>query len=102
VEEGREESNEGMNIPPLECHKTDLPLASSKEVDNGIRTTVVLREPLFADHGTETGTKAGGEAGEPKAVDCDRETAGVKGDGWVGYVGQVWVTAVQQLVKEQG
>jgi len=85
VEEGREESNDGVNVPPLECHKTDLSLASSKEVDNGVRAAVVLCEPFFTDHGTETGTKAGGETSEPKAVDCDSETAGVKGDGWVGY-----------------
>ena len=89
-----------MSVPSLEGHEADLSLTSSKEADNRVRTAVVLREPLFTDHCTKTGTKTGGEAGEPKTVDRDRETGGLKGDGWVGYGCQAWVTAVQQLVKE--
>ena len=86
VEEEWEESDEGTNIPPLEHHKTDLPLASSKEVGNWAKTAFVLRKPLFEDHGAETGVEAGGETGKPEAVDRDRGTGGFKGDGWVGYV----------------
>jgi len=86
VEEGWEESDESVDVPPLECPKPDLSLASPKEVDNGVSATVVLREPLFADHGTETRSETGREAGEPKAVDRDREASRFEGDGWVGNV----------------
>ena len=86
MEEGWEESDDNVNLPSLEGLKSDLSLASPKEVDNGVGATVVLREPLFADHGTETRSETGGEAGEPKAVDRDRETGGFEGDGWVGNV----------------
>ena len=89
-----------MNIPPLECHITDLSLASANEVDNWVRTAVVLREPLFTDHGTEAGTKTGGETGEPKAVDGDREAGGLEGKSWVGCTFEVWVAAIQNLVQE--
>ena len=86
MEEGWEESDESVNVPPLECPKPDLSLASPKEVDNGVSATVVLREPLFTDHGSETGPKTGGKTSEPKAVDRERETGGLVGDGWVGYI----------------
>ena len=102
MEEGWEESDESVNVPPLECLKADLSLTSSEEVDNWVCAAVVFGEPFFADHGSETGSEAGGEASKPKAVDRDRETCGLEGDGWVGYVCQAWVTTVQQLVKEQG
>ena len=102
MEEGREESNNGAKVPPLECHKADLSLAGPKETSNWVGAAVVLGEPLFADHGSETGSETGREAGEPKAVDRDRETSGLEGDGWVGYLCQAWVTTVQQLVKKQG
>ena len=89
-----------MNVPFLECHVTDLSPAGSDEIDDRVRTPVVLREPLLADHGTETGTKTGGEAGEPKAVDGDGDAGGSEGSGWVGYISKAWVSAVQDLVKE--
>ena len=91
-----------MNVPPLECPITDMSLASSKELKDRVGTAVVLREPFFANHGTETGTKTGGETSKPEAVDCDRERAGLEGDGWVGCGPEAWVTAIQQLVKEKG
>ena len=91
-----------MNVPPLECHITDLSLASTNELDDRVCTAVVLREPLFTDHGTETGTKTGGETGKPKAVDRDRDGGGSEGNCWVGYGFEAWVTAIQDLVKEQG
>ena len=100
VKKGWEESDESVKVPSLECHKADLSLAGSKEID-WVGTVVVLREPFFTDHGTESGTKTGGKAGEPQAVDRNRETGGLKGNGWVGYVCEFRVTAVQQLVKEQ-
>ena len=87
MEEGWEESDEGMNVPHLEGPKADVSLAGSKEVDNRVGASVVFREPLFTDQGTETGTETGGEASEPKAVDRDRETCGLMGNGRVGYVG---------------
>ena len=86
MEEGWEESDETVDVPPLECPKPDLSLASPKEVDNWIGAAVVLGEPLLADHGSETGSETGGEAGEPKAVDRDRVTGGFIGDGWIGNV----------------
>ena len=94
MEEGREEGDESVDVPPLECPKSDLSLASPEEVDNWVCATIVLREPFFADHGSETGTETGGETGEPKAVDCERKAGGLIGDGWVGYVCQVWITTV--------
>ena len=102
MEEWREEGNESVNVQPLECHKTNLSLTRSKEVHNWVRAAIVLSQPLFAYHGTETGTKARGEAGKPKAVDGDRKAGWFEGGGWVGNACQARVTAVQQLVKEQG
>ena len=74
-----------MEVPPLECHKPELSLASPNELDGRVRAIVVLCKPPFTDHSAETGTKTGGEAGEPKAIDRDRETGGLEGKGWVGY-----------------
>jgi len=91
-----------VNVPPLECPITNLALASSNEVDDRVRTAVVLREPFFTDHGAETGAETGGETSEPKAVDRDRGSAGLEGGGWVEYVIEVWVTTIQQLMKEKG
>ena len=79
-----------------------MSLASAKEADNRVRTTVVLREPPFTDYGAETGTEAGKETCEPKAIHSDRGTSGFLGDSRIGYVRQVWVTTIQQLMKEQG
>ena len=101
VEEGWEESDEGPNVPPLEHHEANVPLASSMEVDNWVEAAIVLCEPFFEDRGTETGAETGGEASEPEAVDRDRGTGGLEGEGWVGYGRQVWIATVQQLVKEQ-
>ena len=89
-----------MNVPPLECHITDLSLASADEVDDRVRTAVILREPLFTNHGPEAGTKTCGETSEPKAVDRNREAGGVEGNGWVGYAVEAWITAMQNLVEE--
>ena len=83
-----------MNIPPLECHVTDLSLASANEINDRVCTAVVFREPLFTDHGAETSTKTGRETSEPKAVDRDREAGGLEGNGWVGCVFEVRVTAI--------
>ena len=101
VKECREESDEGVNVQPLECHKSDMSLASAKEAYDRVRTAVILREPTFTNDGTETGTKTGEEASEPKTIDCNRRIGGSVGDSRVGYVCQLWVAAVQQLVKEQ-
>ena len=95
MEEGWEESDESVNAPPLEGPESDLSLASPKEVDNGVGATVVFGEPLLADHGSETGSETCREAGEPEAVDRDRETGGLEGDGWVGCICQARVTTVQ-------
>jgi hypothetical protein len=89
-----------VKVPPLECHITDLSLASANELDDQVPIVAVLREPLFTNNGPETGTKTGGETGEPEAVDRDREAGGPEGNGWVGYVSEAWVTAIQNLVKE--
>ena len=86
MKEGWDKSDESMNIPPLECHKTDLSLAGPKEVNHRASTPIVLCQPLFTNQGTETGTQAGRETCEPKAVDCDRETSGIVGDGWVRHI----------------
>ena len=91
-----------MNVPPPECYITDLSLASTNEIDDRVYTAAVLHEPLFTDHGAETGTKTGGETSKPNAVDRDREAGGPKGNGWVGYVFEAWITAIQNLVKEYG
>ena len=100
MKEYREESDEGVNVQPLKGHKPHMSLASTEEADDRVRATVVLREPSFADDGAEAGTKTGGEASEPKAIDRNCRTSGSLTDGRVRYVGQVRVTAVQQLVKE--
>ena len=84
MEEGRKESDEGVDVPPLECHEPDLSLAGSKEVDNRVRTAVIFRQPFFANHRTKTSTETSGETGEPEAVDRYRETGWLKGGGWIG------------------
>jgi len=83
-----------VKAPSLECHITDLPLASTNEADDQVRIVLVLREPLFTDHGAETGTKTGGETSEPKAVDRDREAGGPEWNSWIEYVSEAWVTAI--------
>ena len=85
MEEGRKDSDEIVDVPPLECHESGLSLASSKEVDNWVCTTTVFCQPFFAEHGTKTGSETRGEAGEPEAVDCYRETGWLKWNGWIGY-----------------
>ena len=85
MEEGRKDSDEIVNVPSLECRESDLSLASSEEVDNWIRTTIVFRQPFFANHGSKTGAETRGEAGEPEAVDCYRETGWLKWNGWIRY-----------------
>ena len=74
MKERWKESDEGMDVPPLECHEADLSLASSKEVNDRVRTTIVFGQPLFADHSTKAGTETCGEASEPEAIYRDRET----------------------------
>ena len=91
-----------MNIPFVECREADLPPAGPDESKDRVCTPVVLREPLLADHGTETGTKTGGEAGEPEAVDGNGGAGGPEGGEWVGYISRIWVSAVHKLVKEYG
>jgi len=102
VKECREECDESVNVQPLERHKSDMSPASAKEADDRVSTTVVLREPTLTDDGTQTGAKTGEEACEPKAIDHNRRICGFVRDGWVGHVRQLWVAAIQQLVKEQG
>ena len=91
-----------MNIPFAECHKTGVSSAGPDEIDDRARTPIIVREPLFAKHGTETGTKTGGEAGEPEAVNCNGDAGGPEGSVWVGYISGVWVSTVQNLVEEYG
>ena len=69
MEEGQKEGDKSVDLPPLECRESDLSLASSKEVDNWVRTAVIFRQPFFANHRTKTSTETRGEAGEPEAVD---------------------------------
>ena len=52
-----------MKAPPLECHITDLALASANEADEQVRIVLVLGEPLFTDHGAETSSETGSETG---------------------------------------
>ena len=87
-----------MNTPFVECYKTGVSSAGPNEFDDRARTPVVVREPLFADHGTETGTKTGGEAGEPEAVDSNGDAGGPEGGERVWYISRAWVSAVQELV----
>ena len=101
MEEYREESDEGLNVQLLERHKPDVSSACSKEAHDRVRTTSVLREPAFTNDCTETGKETGEEAGEPEAIDCNRGIRGSLENSRVGYVCQVWVTAVQQLMEEQ-
>ena len=101
VEECRKECDEGVNVQPLECHKSDMSPASAKEADDWVSTTAVFRKPTFTDDGTQTGTETGEEAGKPKAIDRDRRIGGFVRDGWVRHVRQFWIAAIQQLVKEQ-
>ena len=54
MEEGGKESDKSVNVPSLECHESDLSLASSKKVDNWVRTATVFREPFFANHSAKT------------------------------------------------
>ena len=81
-----------------------MSLASAKEAYDRVRTAIALRKAVFKDDGGETGTKSGEEASEPKEIDRDRRTDDSEfvGDGWVGYVCQLWVANIQQLVKKQG
>jgi hypothetical protein len=91
-----------MNVRPLEYHEPHVPPASAKEAANRFCVIVVLCKPPFEGHGKGTGTETGCEADTPKTINRNRKTSGFVGDGWVGYDRQVWVTTVQQLVKEQG
>ena len=102
MEEHWEEPDEGVNVQPLERHKPDVSLAGAEKAEDRICTTGVLREPTFTNDCTETGTETGEEAGEPKAIDRDRRIRGSLGDSRVGYVCQVWVATVQQLIEEYG
>ena len=91
-----------MKLPPLDCHITDMSLASAHELHDRARTAAVVREPLFKSYGAEAGTKTCGETNEPKTVDRDRDAGGLEGEGWVGFVFEAWVAAIQNLVKKQG
>ena len=101
MQERRKERDECMNTPFVECHVVDLSSAGSEEIEDRVCAPVVLREPLFADHGTETGTETGRRAGEPEAVDSNGEAGGPEGSDWVEY-SNAWVSAVQNLVREYG
>ena len=83
MKEWWEEANQSLNFPSPERHKANLSLTCLKKADNWIRATVILRQPFFADYGAKAGSEARRETGEPEAVDCDRETGGLKGSGWV-------------------
>ena len=102
VEEGREESNESMNFQLLKRHKPDVSLAGTKKAENRVRTAGVLREPTFTNNCAETGAETGEETGEPKTIDRDRRICRLLGDSRVGYVCQLWVATVQQLMEEYG
>jgi len=95
VEECREECDEGVNVQPLERHKSDMSPASAKEADDRVSTTAVFCEPTFTDNGAQTGTKTGEEAVKPEAIDHDRGIGGFVRDGWVRHVRQLWVAAIQ-------
>ena len=102
MQKGWEKSDKTVKAPPLERHITDLTLASADEADDQVRIVLILGEPLFTDHGAETGTKTGSETGEPEAIDSDGEARGPKGNSWIECVSEAWVTAIEKLVKEQG
>ena len=79
-----------------------MSLASTNELDGGVcmHTAAVVCEPLLIRHGAETGTETGSETGEPKAVDRDCDAGGLEGNGWVGYVVEARIAAIQNLIKE--
>ena len=72
------------------------------EAHDRVRAASVHREPTFTNNCAESGPETGEEAAEPKAIDHDCGICRSLGDSRVGYVCQLWVTAVQYLVEEQG
>jgi len=79
-----------------------MPLASTNEANNQVRIVLVVREPLFTDHGAETSTETGTETGGPEENDRDGEAGGPEWNSWIECVFEAWVTAIEKLVKEQG
>ena len=95
VEGSQEGADDCSNLQLLERHKPCVALARSKETHGWVCTASVLREPAFTNNCTESGAETGEEAGKPKAINRDRRIGGSLGNSWVGYVCQLWVTAIQ-------
>ena len=102
VKEYQEAINDAANVQPPERHKPRVSPARLMEAHDRVHTTSVLREPTFTNNCTESGKETGEKAGEPKAIDRDCGIGGSLGDSRIGYICQLWVTAVQYLVEDQG